>query len=106
MRPVGVRVRVPPRPPLARYWQFLLDGRVVRPQILVTQRPVRAYPVMRVGGEVAGVKTWGVAGVVNHRAAHSAAGVIRAKRDRIVASDDPRIGPVQVMRTRLITDPV
>jgi hypothetical protein len=99
-------VRVSPRPPLARYRQFFLEVRVVGPQILVTQRPVRAYPVAGVGGEVAGVETRGVAGVVDHRAAHSAAGVVGAKRDRIVASNDPRIGPVQVMRARLIADPV
>ena len=47
-----------------------------------------------------------VAGVVDHRAADSAAGVVGAHRHRVGAADHPRLGPVQVMGPGLVADPV
>ena len=106
VRPVGVAVRVAPRPALPRDRQFLLDLLVVGAQLRIGQRPVGAHPVTRVGGEVARVETRGVPGVVHHRAADPAAGVVRAHRDRIGPADHPRVGPVQPVRAGLVTDPV
>ena len=47
-----------------------------------------------------------VPGVVDHRAAHAAARVVRAERHRVGAGDDPGLGPVQVVRPGLVADPV
>ena len=69
-------------------------------------RPVGADAVAGERLEVARVEAGRVAGVVDHRPAHAAAGVVRAQRDRVGAGDDPRLGPVQVVRAGLVADPV
>ena len=106
VRPVRVGVRVAPRPVLAGDRQLLLDLLVVGPQVGVADRPVRADPVVGPGGEVTGVEPRRVAGVVHHRPAHAPARVVRAERHRVSAVDHPRLGPVQVVRARLVADPV
>ena len=106
VRAVRVAVRVAPRPVLAGDRQLGLEVLVVGLEVGVADRPVGADSVVGPGGEVAGVKARGVAGVVHHRPADAAAGVVRAQRHRVVAVDDPRFGPVQVVRARLVADPV
>ena len=106
MRPVRVAVRVSPWPVLAGHRQFLLDLLVVRTQLGVGERPVGAHPVGGTGHEVARMEARGVAGVVDHRAADAAPGVVRTHRHRIGARDHPRIRPVQVVRSGLVADPV
>ena len=106
VRPVRVAVRVSPRPALAGDREFLLDRLVVRAELGIADRPVGADAVQGGGHEVARVEPRGVAGVVDHRSADAAAGVVRAHRDRVRAGDHPRVGPVQVVRARLVTDPV
>ena len=106
VRPVRVAVRVAPGPVLARDRQFLLDRPVVRQQVAVAERPVRAHPVLAEGGEVAGMEARRVARVVHHGAAHAAARVVRAERHRVGPADHPRLGPVQVMRRGLVAEPV
>ena len=106
VRPVRVAVRVAPGPALAGHRQLLLEVLVVGPQVGVVQRPVGADPVGAEGVEVAGVEPGRVAGEVDHRAAHPAAGVVRAQRHRVGSGDDAGLGPVQVVGARLVADPV
>src|SRR5437870_1626882 len=47
-----------------------------------------------------------VARVVDHRAAHSASAVVLAQLDGVLSADHARLGPVKVMRARLIGHPV
>ena len=101
-----VAVRMPPRPVLPGHGQLPLDPLVVRAQVGVTDRPVRADPVVGEGGKVAGVEARGVAGVVDHRAAHPAPGVVLAQLDRVGSADHPLLGPVQVVAARLVGHPV
>ena len=106
MRPVRVAVRVSPRPALAGHREFLLDLLVVRAQLGVAHRPVGAHAVDGVRGEVARVEARRVPGVVDHRAADAAPGVVRAHRHRVGPGDHPRVGPVQVVRACLVAHPV
>jgi hypothetical protein len=106
VRPVRVAVRVAPRPGLAGHREFLLELLVVRAQLGVAHRPVGAHPVPAPRGEVTRVEPRGVARVVDHRAADAAPGVVRAHRHRVGSRDDPRVGPVQVVRARLVAHPV
>jgi len=99
-------VRVPPGPVLPSDRQLGLDAFVVRAQVLVADRPVGADAVIGQGGEVRGMEAGGVAGVVDHRAADAAAGVVLAQFDRVVAADDALLGPVQLVGTGLVGDPV
>ena len=88
MRAVRVGVRVAPRPVLAGDRQLGLDVVVVRPQVVVARSASRRRRRPGVSGaEVAGVEAGRVAGVVHHRAADAAAGVVRAERHRVVAAD-------------------
>jgi hypothetical protein len=52
------------------------------------------------------MKPWGVAGIVDHRAADSAPGVVLPKLDRVGPTDDPFLGPVQRVATGLVGYPV
>ena len=106
VRPVRVPVRVAPRPVVPGDRQFLLDLLVVGAQLRVADRPVGAHPVRGPGGEVAGMEPRCVTGVMDHRAADAAARVVGAHRHRVAARDDAGIGPVQVVRARLVADPV
>ena len=106
VRPVRVAVRVAPRPVLPGDGQFLLDGGVVGPQLLVPEGPVGADPVVAQRREVARVEARRVARVVHHRAADAPARVVGAQRHRVGAGDHPRVGPVEVMRAGLVADPV
>ena len=47
-----------------------------------------------------------VPGVVDHRPAHAATGVVLAHLDRVGAADDALLGPVQLVRAGLVGDPV
>ena len=106
VRAVRVAVRIAPGPVLAGDGQFAFDVVVVGPQVVVADRPVGTDAVAAVRVEVARVKPRRVAGVVHHRPADSAAGVVGAQRDRVVAGDHPRFGPVQVVRAGFVADPV
>ncbi len=97
---------VPPRPGLARDRQFLFDGLVVGLQVLVGDRPIGPDVVERGGVEVGGVEAGGVAGVVDHRSAHSPSGVVGSERDRVRSADDARVGPVEVVRPVFVAHPV
>ncbi len=103
---VRVRVRVAPRPVLAGDRQLLLDRLVERLQLAVGQWPVGPYPVRTEGMEVGRVEARRVAGVVHHRPADAASGVVRAQRDGVAAADLARFGPVQRVRPALVGDPV
>src|SRR3981081_3724544 len=52
------------------------------------------------------MKARAVAGVVDPRAADSVPGVVLAELDRVAAADDPLLGPVQLVRSGLVGDPV
>src|SRR6185503_459133 len=95
VRMMRVAVRIAPWPVLPGHRQFLLDRLVVRPEVPVVDRPVRADPVLAEGAEVGRMEARRVAGVVHHRAADPAAGVVRAERYRIGAADLAWLGPVQ-----------
>ena len=97
---------VAPRPVLAGHGQFAFDGLVVRADLLVVDRPVGAHPVETVGVEIGRMEARGVSGVVHHRPAHAAAGVVFAHLDRVGAADDPFLVPVQLVRSGLVGDPV
>ena len=101
-----VAVRVAPRPELAGDGQLALEPLVVGLQVLVGDRPVGGHAVARVDLEVGGVKARRVPGVVDHRAAHAAPAVVLAELDRVLAADDPRLGPVQLVCAGLVGDPV
>jgi hypothetical protein len=100
---VRIAVWVAPRPVLAGDGQLLLDRRVVRLQIGVVDGPVGADGE---GVEVRRMEPRRVAGVVHHRPADAAAGVVRAERDGISAADLARLGPVQRVRSPLVGHPV
>ena len=107
--PVGmvrVAVRIAPRPVLPGDRQLLLDRLVVRPELGIVDRPVRAHPVQAEGVEVGRVEAGCVAGEVHHRAADAAAGVVGSERHRVVTADLARLGPVQGVRAPLVGDPV
>ncbi|MDT7706888.1 MAG: hypothetical protein QOG20_2495 [Pseudonocardiales bacterium] len=106
MRGEGVAVRVPPGPVLPGDRKLAFDLLIVRQQVPVGDRPVRADPVVGEGGEVAGVEAGGVAGVVHHRPADAAAGVVLAQLDRVGPADHAVLGPVQLMAARLVRHPV
>ena len=106
VRSLRIGVRIAPRPVLTGNRQLGFDRGVVRPEFLVADRPVRTDTIAAHRVEVTGMKPRGVAGVVDHRAADPTAGVVRPHRDRVRTGDHPRLGPVQVMRPRLIADPV
>jgi len=97
---------VAPRPVLSGHRQLALDPLVVRSQVVVRDRPVRAHAVEAVGVEVGGVEPGAVAGVVHHRPADAATGVVAAHRDRVGAADDPLLRPVQLVRAGLVAHPV
>ena len=103
---VRVAVRVAPRPVLPGDRQFLFEQLVERLEVGVVDRPVRADPVVGERREVRRVKAGGVAGVVHHRSADPAPGVVRAQRDRVGAADLARLGPVQGVRAAFVGDPV
>ena len=103
---VRVAVRVAPRPVLAGHRQLELEPLVVGLQVLVGDRPVLPHPVARADLEVGGMKARAVAGVVDHRAADAVAGVVLAELDRVLAADDPLLGPVELVRAGLVGDPV
>ena len=103
---VRIRMRVTPRPRLTCDGQFVLDRRVERFEIGVADRPVGAYAVVGVGREVGRVEPRGVAGVVDHRTAYAAAGVVRAQRHGV---DRHRSGAARSSRgvcAALVGDPV
>ncbi len=106
VRAVRIAVRVAPGPELAGDRQLALQALVVGLQVLVGDRPVGGHAVAGVDLEVRGVKAWRVAGVVDHRAADAAAAVVLAELHGILAADDPRLGPVQLVRAGLVGDPV
>ncbi len=56
--------------------------------------------------EVGRVEARRVAGVVHHRSANAAPRVVRTQGYRIRAADQSRIGPVEQVRTALVTHPV
>ena len=58
------------------------------------------------GVEVGRVEPGGVPGVVDHRAADAAAGVVGPQRHRVGAADLPRLGPVQGVGAAFVADPV
>ena len=107
VRAVRVAVRVAPRPLLAGDGQFVLDR---RRSTAAGRRSRSASPHRRRRGcgcrKSLGWNRGRVAGVVHHRPADSAAGVVGPQRHRVVAGDDPRFGPVQVVRAGLVADPV
>lgn len=103
---LGIPVRVPPRPVLPRHGQLGLDLLVERPHVLIADGPVRPHPVPGADREVARVEPRHVAGIVNHGAADAAPGVVGAQRHRVVSGDDARFCPVQMVRARLVADPV
>ena len=101
-----VAVRMPPRPVLPGDRQLALDLLVVRQQVVVPDRPVRADAVARERLHVRRVEARRVPGVVHHRPAHSAPGVVLAELDGITTADDPLLRPVQLVRPGLVGDPV
>ena len=104
---VGVPVRDAPRPVLARDRQLRLDALVVlaadRRSAIGQSAPTPSRVKV---SKSDGWKRGDVAGEVDHRAADAVAGVVLAELDRIVAADHPIRGPVQLVRPRLIGDPV
>ena len=106
VRRVRVAVRVAPRPVLAGDGQLLLDLLVEGAQVGVADRPVGADAVVAQHGEVARMEARGVAGVVHHRPADTAARVVGAHRDGVAAADLARVGPVEGVRATLVGDPV
>ncbi len=103
---VGVAVNVAPGPVLPGGGQLHLAGLVVPRHVPVTDRPVRADAVERLGHEVRGVKPRHVSGVVNHAAADAVPGVVLAHFHRVLAADDALAVPVDVVRGGLVADPV
>lgn len=99
-------MRIAPRPVLPGHRQLQLDLLVVAAQVLVPDWPVGPHPVQGVGGEVAGMEPRGVAGVVDHGAAHPTPGVVLAQLDRVGTADDALLGPVQRMGAGLVGHPV
>ncbi len=97
---------VTPGPVLAGDRQLGLDLLVVRTQVLVVDGPVGADAVVGEGGKVRGVEPGGVTGVVHHRTADAATGVVLAQLDRVRAADDAVLGPVQLVRPGLVGHPV
>ena len=106
VRGVRVAVRIAPRPVLPGHRQLPLHLRVVRTQVRVGDRPVRADAVPALRGEVRRVEAGRVAGVVHHRPADAPAGVVLAQLDRVRAADDPLLGPVEVVAAGLVGHPV
>ena len=106
MRRVRVAVRVAPRPVLAGDRQLLLEALVVRLEVAVGDRPVDADAVARIRLEVRGMEARRVAGVVDHRPADAVAAVVLAELDGVLSADHALLGPVEVVRSRLIGDPV
>src|SRR5206468_918470 len=83
-----------PRPVLPCDRQLELDPLVVRLELPVADRPVRADAVQRPGREVGRVEARRVAGVVDHRATDAVPGVVLAELDRVLAADDAVGRPV------------
>ncbi len=106
VRAVRIAVRVPPRPPLPGDGQLALQALVVGLELLVGDRPVGCHPVAACDLEVRGVKARGVAGVVDHRAADAAPGVVLAELHGVLPADYPWLGPVQRVGAGLVGDPV
>ena len=106
MSRVGVAVRVAPRPVIARHRQLELEPLVVGPQVGVVDRPILADAIPRADLEIGRMKAGAVAGVVDHRAADPLAGIVLAELDRVLASGHARVGPVQLVRARLVGHPV
>ena len=79
LRRVPVGVGIAPGPILARHRQFVLDVLVVGLQILIGDRPVCADAVDRRSAKVRRMESGGIAGVVDHRSAHPAAGIVRTQ---------------------------
>ncbi len=103
---VRIRMGVTPWPGLAGNRQFLFDRFIERLEVAVADWPVGTDAVDGIRGEVGRVQPRCVTGVVDHRPAHSAAGVVRPQRDRVLATDLARLGPVQRMCPTLVGHPV
>ncbi len=103
---VRVAVRISPGPELSGDWQFTFESFVVRLQIRVADRPIGTDTVARPHLEIRRMESRCVTGVVDHRAADPAARVVLAELDRILASDDPLLCPVEQVRSGLVGDPV
>src|SRR6185437_2281293 len=103
---VRIAVRIPPWPVLAGDGQFRFDGFGVGPERAVIDRPVSADTVTAEGVEVGRVEARRVAGVVHHRAADAAAGVVGSERHWIASADLSRLRPEEAMGTPLVADPI
>ena len=106
MGAVRIGVRVAPGPVLTRHRELALELLEVRLQVPVRDRPVRTHAVARVHLEVRRVEPRRVPREVRHRSAHADAGVVLAELDGIVAADDPRVRPVELVRRSLVRHPV
>ena len=103
---IRVTMRIAPGPRLTGDRELFLDRLVVGLEVLVADGPVGPYPITGGGLEVRGVKARCVAGVVDHRSPDAASRVVGAERNRVGPADDPRLGPIEAMRTPLVADPV
>jgi hypothetical protein len=104
--PVRVAMRVSPRPVLPGYRKLGLDPLIVRFEVPIRDWPVGANAVSGLRLEVGRVEAGSVASVVNHRTADPATRIVLAEHDRVLATNEALLGPVDVCRAGLIAYPI
>src|SRR5215472_3820550 len=98
MRCVRMSMRFSPRiPRRPGNRNLLLEQLVVRLDLRVSNRPVRPDTIARVDLEVRRMKAWHECSPVHRPAADSLAAVVRPQRERMLASRDSQIIPVELV---------
>ena len=98
MRPVRIAATLRPPRIIHRSGNFqrVFDLGVIVPHLAPIERPVRAIAELRARLEPFRTEAQRHHGEMHGRTAHRFAGIVGAHLDRIVAVDDPLIGPVEL----------
>src|SRR6185437_1761343 len=107
MRAVGMSVRIAPRKPRGpRNWNLPFQQLVVRLQVPIRDRPVRADAILRVDPKIRRMKSRSERRPVYGPAANAFAAVVFAQRKRVRAADDAKVVPIEFVRSLFVAHPV
>ena len=107
MRTVGIAMRVAPgkiRGP--GNGNFFFEQLVIGFQNLIRKRPVGSNTILCVNAKIRGMQPGRERRPVNRSAAHPLPAVVCAQGQRMLASGDPQIVPVKLVRSSFIADPI
>src|SRR6185312_1066612 len=107
MRTVWIAMRIAPgKVRRTRDGNLALQQFVVGFQVVIGNGPVRSHAVFGIYAEIRRMEARRECRPMHRSAADSFSAVIFTKRQRMLAARNPQIGPVQLVRSLFVADPV